>query len=92
MVLRCMVISSRDPSSISLWHGLSIGTFVYRDSTSKLTITSLLLGSRATISIKCFEFLTNVEVVPIRGEVRVVTNLGEPMADTMGLKGLSGLN
>ena len=56
----------------------------------------MVTESEKTISKKCLAFFTKDKVLAIRGEIMEVTNLarwyvGEPMADTIALSGLSAL-
>ena len=75
----------------------AMGTFVKSDVTSKLTRMLPSSGlNLLTFSTKSLESLTNDEVLPDSGETMCVRNLarlyvGEPMLDTMGLRGTSGL-
>ena len=73
-----------------------MGTLVNKDCTSKLTITSCsVTDSKETIFNKCLAFFTKDEVLPMRGEMMEMNlarwYVGEPIADTMGLSGLSDL-
>ena len=73
------------------------GTLVKREETSHLTrISSLSTCTLSIISVKCLEFLTWELASPAKGDMRDVMCfdswwVGDPMHETMGLSGISGL-